>query len=102
MRNRASSPFEVNQGSITKDQSDITSLPRGKARIATTVGGRAYAVSRHSLYPREAALLVRFLCRPDTQLNRTRKIGGPPTILQLYKDPGMLASNPYFSTSLKT
>ena len=47
-------------------------------------------------------MLVRFLCRPDTQLNRIRKIGGSPTIPELYNDPGMLATNPYFSTILKT
>jgi len=103
MRNWATSHFgELIQGAITKDQFDIASLPRGRARIATTVGGRAYAVSRHSLYPREASMLVRFLCRPDTQLNRIRKIGGSPTIPELYNDPGMLAANPYFSTILKT
>jgi trehalose/maltose transport system substrate-binding protein len=103
MRNWATSHFgELIQGSITKDQFDIASLPRGSARIATTVGGRAYAVSRHSLHPREAAMLARFLCRPDTQLNRIRKIGGSPTIPELYNDPGMLATNPYFSTVLKT
>jgi trehalose/maltose transport system substrate-binding protein len=103
MRNWATSHFgELIQGAITMDQFDIASLPRGRARIATTVGGRAYAVSRHSLYPREAARLVRFLCRPDTQLNRIRKIGGSPTIPELYNDPGMLATNPYFSTVLKT
>jgi trehalose/maltose transport system substrate-binding protein len=103
MRNWATSHFgELIQASITKNQFDIASLPRGRARIATTVGGRAYAVSRHSLYPREAAMLVRFLCRPDTQLNRIPKIGGSPTIPELYNDPGMLATNPYFSTVLKT
>ena len=103
MRNWATSHFgELIQGSITKDQFDIAALPRGRARIATTVGGRAYAVSRHSLYPREAATLVRFLCRPDIQLNRIRQIGGSPTIAELYRDPGMLATNPYFSTVLKT
>ena len=103
MRNWATSHFrEPIQGSITKDQFDIASLPRGRARIATTVGGRSYAVSRHSLYPREAAMLARFLCRPDTQLNRIGKIGGSPTIPELYNDPRMLATNSYFSTILKT
>src|SRR6201982_32188 len=103
MRNWATSHFRaLIQGPIIEDQVDIASLPRGRARIATTVGGRAYAVSRHSLYPREAAMLARFLCRPDTQLNRIRKIGGSPTIPELYNDPGMLATNPYFSTVLKT
>lgn len=47
-------------------------------------------------------MLVRFLCRPDIQLNRIRKIGGSPTIPELYNDPGMLATNPYFSTVLQT
>ena len=47
-------------------------------------------------------MLVRFLCRPGTQLNRIRKIGGSPTISELYNDPGMLAANPYFSTILNT
>ena len=47
-------------------------------------------------------MLVRFLCRPDTQLNRIRKIGGSPTIPALYNDPGMLAADPYFSTILRT
>jgi trehalose/maltose transport system substrate-binding protein len=47
-------------------------------------------------------MLVRFLCRRDTQLNRIGKIGGSPTIPELYNDPGMLAANPYFSTILKT
>lgn len=103
MRNWATSHFgELIQGSIAKDQFDIASLPRGRTRIATTVGGRAYAVSRHSLYPREAAMLVRFLCRPDIQLNRIRKIGGSPTIPELYNDPGILAANPYFSAILNT
>ncbi|HVI09478.1 MAG TPA: extracellular solute-binding protein [Candidatus Binatia bacterium] len=103
MRNWATSHFgELFQGAIPRDQFDIAALPRGRARNASTVGGRAYAVSRHSLYPRESTMLVRFLCRPDIQLARIRKIGGSPTIPELYNDPGMLAANPYFSTILKT
>jgi trehalose/maltose transport system substrate-binding protein len=46
-------------------------------------------------------MLVRFLCRRDTQLNRSRKIGKSPTILELYNDPGIQA-DPYFSTILET
>jgi trehalose/maltose transport system substrate-binding protein len=100
MRNWAASPW-ISSPKFSMDQFDIASLPRGKARIATTAGGRAYAVSRRSLHPREAAMLVRFLCRPDIQLNRSRNLGGAPTIPELYNDPGMLAANPYFSTVLK-
>ena len=89
------------QGSLRKDQFAIASLPGGRAKVAATVGGRGYAISRHSLHPREASMLVRFLCRRDTQLNRSLKIGKSPTIPELYDDPGILA-DPYYSTILKT
>ena len=46
-------------------------------------------------------MLVRFLCRPDTQLSRSLKIGKSPTIPELYNDPKIQAE-PYFSTILKT
>lgn len=90
-----------NSGELTRDQFAIASLPRGRARVAATVGGRGYAVSRHSLHPREASMLVRFLCRGDTQLNRSRKSGKSPTITELYNDPRIQA-DPFFSTILKT
>jgi trehalose/maltose transport system substrate-binding protein len=90
-----------NSGELTRDQFGIASLPRGRARVAATVGGRGYAVSRHSLHPREASMLVRFLCRGDTQLNRSRKSGKSPTIPELYNDPRIQA-DPFFSTILKT
>jgi trehalose/maltose transport system substrate-binding protein len=89
------------QGSLTGDKFDIALLPRGRARIAAAVGGRGYGVSRHSLHPREASILVRFLCRPDVQLGRSRKIGGAPTIPALYSDTDLMAANPYFSTILR-
>jgi trehalose/maltose transport system substrate-binding protein len=92
---------EAVQGSLTKDQFGIASLPGGRARVATTVGGRGYAISRHSLHPREASLLVRFLCRRDTQRNRCLNIGKAPSIPELYNDPKILADS-YFSTILKT
>ena len=92
---------EAVQGTLTKGQFGIASLPRGRAKVAATLGGRGYAISRHSLHPREASMLVRFLCRRDTQLNRSLKIGKSPTIPELYNDPRILA-DPYFSTILKT
>ena len=106
MRNWATSHFGTLvqgsvEGSLTKDKFNIALLPRGRARIAATVGGRGYAVSRHSLHPREASMLVRFLCRPDVQLGRSLKIGGAPTIPALYSDNDLMAASPYFSTILK-
>jgi trehalose/maltose transport system substrate-binding protein len=89
------------QGSLTNDQFGITSLPSGRVKVAATLGGRGYAISRHSLYPHEASMLVRFLCRRDIQLKRSLKIGKSPTIPDLYNDPRLL-TDPYFATILKT
>ncbi len=106
MRNWSTSHFGTRlrgsvQGLMTGDNFDVAPLPRGRARTAATVGGRGYGVSRHSLHPREASMLVRFLCRPDVQLARGRKIWGTPTVPALYSDTELMAANPYLSTILK-
>ncbi len=85
------------QGSPIRDKFEIASLPAGRAGNAGVLGGHSYAVSRHSLHPREAAMLVRSLCRRDAQLKRSRQTAEPPTIPDVYEDPGVLAANPYFA-----
>ena len=85
------------QGSVIQDKFNMTSLPEGVAGSAGTLGGTSYGVSLHSLHPREAAMFVRFLCRRDVQLRRSLKTAEPPTIPELYKNPEVLAANPYFS-----
>ena len=88
------------ESSSTRDQFDIAPLPAGKAGSATTLGGQGYGVSRFSLHPREAVMLVRFLTSRNEQARRSRKSSNPPIIPQLYKDPEILAQNSYFSTIL--
>jgi trehalose/maltose transport system substrate-binding protein len=85
------------QGSVIREEFDITSLPAGGAGSAGTLGGTSYGVSLHSLHPREAATFVRYLCRRDVQLRRSQKTAEPPTIPELYKAPEVLAANPYFA-----
>ena len=97
----ATAPAGPGKSSLAKSMFDIAPLPRGQKRIAATVGGQGYGVSRHSLHPREASMLARFLCRPDVQLGRCERIGGAPTIPALYKDADSIAKNSYFSTFLK-
>ena len=46
-------------------------------------------------------MLVRFLCGRDEQRRRSLNSNQPPTIPDLYKDPAVLAVNPYFSTFLE-
>ena len=77
-----------------KDRFDIAPLPRGSAGVGTALGGTGYAVSRHSLHPREAAMLVRFLSGRDEQLRRNRDASDIPTIPELYHAPELLAVNP--------
>ena len=45
-------------------------------------------------------MLVRFLTGRNEQARRCHKSSNPPTIPELYKDPEVLAQNPYFSTIL--
>ena len=88
------------ENSPTRDQFDIAPLPAGRAGSASTLGGQGYGVSRYSLHPREATMLVRFLTSRNEQARRSRKSSNPPIIPELYKDPEILARNPYFSTIL--
>ena len=88
------------ENSPTRDQFDIAPLPAGRAGSAATLGGQGYGVSRYSLHPREAAMLVRFLTSRNEQARRSRKSSNPPVIPELYKDPEILARNSYFSTIL--
>jgi trehalose/maltose transport system substrate-binding protein len=82
--------------SLIRDRFDIAPLPSGAAGIAGTLGGYGLGVSRHSLHPREAAMLVRFLCSREEQVRRCRNTTDAPSIPQLYNEPDLLASNPQF------
>jgi trehalose/maltose transport system substrate-binding protein len=78
-----------------RDRFDIAPLPGGTSNAAT-LGGSGFGVSRHSLHPREAAMLVRFLSGRDEQVTRCRNTTDAPTISQLYSDPDLLPTNPQF------
>ena len=80
---------------LIRDRFDIAPLPGG-ARMAATLGGSGFGVSRYSLHPREAALLVRFLSGREEQVTRCRNTTDAPTIAQLYNEPELLATNPQF------
>lgn len=84
------------ENSPAGDRFDIAPLPRGRAGIAATLGGNGYGVSRYSHHPREAAMLVRFLCSREEQIRRSRGSAQPPTMPGLYHDPKVLAANPQY------
>ena len=89
------------ENSPTKGHFDVAALPRGRAGFAATLGGNGYGVSRYSRYPREAAMLVRFLASPEEQARRCSKSAEPPTLPALYKDADVLGPNPYVSRVLQ-
>jgi trehalose/maltose transport system substrate-binding protein len=88
-------------GCLIRDRFDIAPLPSGAAGIAATLGGSGFGISRHSLHPREAAMLVRFLCSREEQVKRCRNTTDAPSISQLYDEPDLLASNPQFPRVLE-
>ena len=86
---------------LIRDRFDVAPLPRGAAGMAATLGGSGFGVSRHSLHPREAAMLVRFLCSREEQVRRCRNTADAPSLPQLYDEPKVLASNPEFPRVLE-
>ena len=82
--------------SVVRDRFDIAPLPRGSAGNAATLGGAGYGVSAHSLHPREAAMLIRFLCGRNQQARRLRSPSEAATISALYEEPEVRANNPHW------
>src|ERR1700740_1294139 len=81
-------------GCLIRDRFGIAALPSGAAGMAATLGGSGFGISRYSLHPREAAMLVRFLCSREEQVRRCRNTTDAPSISQLYNDPELLPTNP--------
>jgi len=79
----------------TADKFDVAPLPGGPGGRTGTLGGHSYGVSRYSLHPEAAVMLVRYLTRRDVELRRLQTYSGVPTIPDLYQDPAVLAASPY-------
>jgi trehalose/maltose transport system substrate-binding protein len=77
----------------------VAALPRGAGpdgRHSATLGGEQLAVSRYSRHPDAAASLVAHLTSAAEQKRRAIIGGMNPTIRALYRDPEVLAANPFF------
>ncbi len=80
-----------------KGKFDVTVLPKGgpDGQHAATLGGWQLAVSRFSKHPKEAVDLVVYLTGYEEQKRRAIKGSFLPTRPALYKDPDVLAANPF-------
>jgi trehalose/maltose transport system substrate-binding protein len=85
------------EGSSVRTEFAVSLLPKGQVEHVGTLGGASLSVSRHSRHPKEAVALVRYLCRRNVQLARSRATSQPPTIPELYEDAEALKANPHFA-----
>lgn len=85
--------------SVIKNLFDVAPLPAGKSgQGAATLGGWQLAVSKYSNYPAIAADVALFLGSYEEQKIRATRGSLNPTIMDLYKDEDVLASNPFFGS----
>jgi trehalose/maltose transport system substrate-binding protein len=75
----------------------VAMLPKGGPDGKPTggLGGWQLAVSKYSAHADAAADLVRFLTSYQEQKRRAIAGGFAPTIMELHKDPEVLAANPF-------
>ncbi|MBV8621202.1 MAG: ABC transporter substrate-binding protein [Curvibacter sp.] len=91
--------WSLSQGadSPVKGKVGVMALPHGEdGSSAATLGGWQLAVNRYSTHPAESADLVMYLTSRTQQKDRAVRGSYNPTIESLYKDPDVLAANPFY------
>lgn len=80
-----------------KGKVGVSALPKGgvDGKHSGALGGYQLAVSKYSENPEIAADLVKYLTSAAEQKRRALKGSYNPTIAALYKDPEILAANPF-------
>lgn len=79
----------------------VTLLPAGdgpNGRHADTLGGFQLMVSKASKHKEAAIELIRFLTSPEIQRANATTRGYAPTMPDIYEDPEVLRTNPFFGT----
>lgn len=88
------------KGSPVAGQVGVAPLPKGglKGTSASTLGGWQLAVSKYSKNPAVAADLVRYLTGEAVQKQRALLGSYAPTLIHLYDDPELAATQPIFGS----
>jgi trehalose/maltose transport system substrate-binding protein len=86
------------EGSPVIGKVGIMVLPKGgeSGKPTSVLGGWGLCVSKYSKNQAAAIDLVRWLTRAEEQQKRAIQSSYCPTIMALYKDPDVLAKNPFF------
>ena len=91
--------------SVVRGKVAVSALPMGDgtgARHAGTLGGWQLSVSKYSRNPAVAADLVLHMASAEVQKVRAMRGSFNPTRPALYKDPEVIAANPFMSSLLDT
>lgn len=90
--------------SPVRGKTAVSRLPSGGegGRHSATLGGEQLGVSRYSLHPEAAIALVTYLTSPAEQKRRAIAGAFNPTYPALYRDPEVLAANPFFGQLAST
>jgi trehalose/maltose transport system substrate-binding protein len=96
MRNWPTS-YVTSENSAIGNKFAATLLPAGSAGRAATLGGASLSVYRGTRHPKEAAALVRFLCRRDVELARAIATSQPPVMSEIYGLPEVVRKRPHFA-----
>jgi trehalose/maltose transport system substrate-binding protein len=97
-------PLSQGGDSPVKGKVGVAQIPKGGAdgKHVSTLGGWQMAVSKYSRHPAIAGDLVAFLTSKDAQKIWAIKGGYTPAIPALYKDPDVMAANPFFAQLFDT
>src|SRR6202162_519555 len=89
--------------SVISGKFSATVLPKGGAdgKNAACLGGWNLMVSAYTKNPEVAADVVRFLTSAEAQKKRAVDLSQLPTRPEVYKDPDVLAKNPWFANAVE-
>ena len=92
-------PLAQSFDSPVKDKVGVMPIPQGgpDGQHASALGGWQMAVSKYSRHPEVAADLAIYLTSKEAQKIWAVQGGYTPSIPALYKDPDVLAANPFFA-----
>lgn len=96
MRNWPTS-YVTSEHSGIGDRFAAVLLPAGSAGSTATLGGASLSVYRGTRHPKEAAALVRYLCRRDVERARAIATSQPPVMPDLYALPEVVTRRPHFA-----
>lgn len=85
-------------GSRIQGKVGVTTLPSFAGHsTAATLGGWQLGINRYSLHPEASEAFIRYMTSPAIQLEMAIRIGYKPPRKSLYRDPDLMAAQPFIT-----